>query len=239
MHKSKVVVTLIILTSVLFFVFQFLKNEYFFRYLWALIVPLFTLLYFVSVERKDKFFSLFLLCYAISDLMVFVQSYMSLFMFYYISNSLYILAYAFLILDICKSMSFIHLLTHYKLYFLVLVGLNIYILYILESIVDPYLSDSEHYALEYFLESLYNVTMLVLLSIALINYFYRDNKKALFLFIGSLSMVFSEVINIAYLYVTETKILNAISSIFALLAFIFYYHQSKMVNEKALGIVTR
>lgn len=239
MYKSRIVVALITVTSVLFFVSQFLDNEIFFKYFEFLIVPLFTLLYFVSVERKKIFFSLFLVCYAISDLLLMVRLNAPFFMFYYITNSLYILAYMFLILEICKSMSLIHLLKHYKLHMIVLVGLNIYVVYILETIVNPKIIDSKTYEIVYFLETLYNIIILVLLSVSLMNYFYKDNKKSLLLFIGSLCIVFAEVINIAYVYVAETKILKIISAFFYFSAFIFYYQQSRLENEKANRIITK
>ncbi|MFB9057892.1 hypothetical protein ACFFU9_14190 [Mariniflexile ostreae] len=119
----------------------------------------------------------------------------------------------------------------------VLSALNIYIIYVLQIIINPYIVDSEEYVPEYFVELIYNIVMLLVLSLSLINYFYMDNKKALLLFIASLCIVFSEVFNIAYLYVTETNMLNSISSALAILAFFFYYQQSGLENERAKGLV--
>ena len=46
--------------------------------------------------------------------------------------------------------------------------------------------------IDYYFELVYNIITLSLLSIALLNYFYRDNQKSLYLFLGVLCLVFSE-----------------------------------------------
>ena len=85
---------------------------------------------------------------------------------------------------------------------------------------------------EYFVEIIYNISMLLLLSASLLNYFYKDNKKSLFMFLGSLSIVFSEVIGVAYMYVAEQNLLNFISTTLTILAFYFFCKQTKLSNEE-------
>ncbi|WP_246067739.1 hypothetical protein [Changchengzhania lutea] len=154
---------------------------------------------------------------------------------YFIGNSLYILAYLFLLIEIAKSMSLTHVIRNFKIHILVLVALNVYIVYVMQVIVNPHVQTSEYYV-----ELLYNTVMLLLLSIALLNYIYRDNKKSLYLFLGSLSIVFSEVISVAYIYVSDKSLLNFLSITLAVIAFYFFFQQSKMRNRplKALHMVT-
>jgi hypothetical protein len=235
MYKSKIFVLFIVVAFILFGVSQFLGNEMVCRVSRALILPLFTIMYFATVQRKTLFFSLFLLSYAISDLMELSENQVPYFLYYFIGNILYVMAYGFLFLEICKSVNLFHMLKNYKIHVMVLTLLNVYIVYVLQVIIDPYTQLDA----KYFLELSYNIMMLLLLSASLLNYFYRDNKKALFLFIGSLCIVFSEVINVAYLYITETSTLNFISSTLAVLAFYFYFQQSKLENEVASRIVTQ
>lgn len=235
MYKSKIFFLFIAVAFVLFVVSQFLGNDAISLYSGVLISPLFAVLYFVCVKRKTLFFSLFLLLYAVSDLLELSETYMSYFTYYFLGNSLYVLAYSFLLFEICRSISLFHVVKNYKIHVVVLAALNIYIVYVLQLIIDPY----TEYNNQYYLELVYNVIMLLLLSGALLNYFYRDNKKSLFLFIGSLCIVFSEVINVAYLYITETNTLNLISSLLSVLAFYLYYQQAKLENEGASRIVTQ
>jgi hypothetical protein len=96
------------------------------------------------------------------------------------------------------------------------------------SIVYPY----DFLTPEYFIELTYNIATLILLSASLLNYFYRDDRKSFLLFIGSLCIVFSEVIQVAYMYIEEKNLLIFSSSIFSVLAFYFFYLQSNLINQK-------
>ncbi|MFS4481508.1 hypothetical protein ACKGJY_00700 [Hyunsoonleella sp. 2307UL5-6] len=146
---------------------------------------------------------------------------------YYFTNGLYILAYVFLIIKIIGHLKFSTVLKHFKVYSVVLIALNTYLLYTLHSVISPHLVIPS----DYFLELIYNFVVLVLLSLALLNYFYRDNKKALYLFLGTLFIVFSEVFLIANIYVyVDNILLNFIGTTFAVIAFYFIYQQSKLLS---------
>ena len=112
------------------------------------------------------------------------------------------------------------------MHLVVLSILNIYLLYVLHAVIDPNLVLET----DYYLELTYNIIVLLLLSIALLNYFYKDNKKALYLFLGALCIVFSEVIDIAYIYVDQRCSLNFLATTITLGAFYFLYQQSKLLN---------
>ena len=85
---------------------------------------------------------------------------------------------------------------------------------------------------EYFVEIAYNVSMLLVLTASLLNYLYRDDKKSLLIFLGSLSIVFSEVLGVAYMYVDQQNLLNFLVTTLTLLAFYFYFTQSNLKNEE-------
>ncbi len=97
----------------------------------------------------------------------------------------------------------------------------------LHVIVDPRLGNTN----EFYVEIVYNVVMLLVLSLTLVNYFYRDNIKSLYLFLGSMCIVFSEVIWVAYIYISASTFLNIISTTLYMLSFYFFYIQSKLVYE--------
>jgi cbb3-type cytochrome oxidase subunit 3 len=69
---------------------------------------------------------------------------------------------------------------------------------------------------------------MVLLSVALINYMYRNDTKSMMFLMGSICIVFSEIIQLAYFYVMDDKMLGFIYSFFLVVAFIFFYLQSQL-----------
>lgn len=229
MNKSKIMVGTILLVYLAFIVSQFTNHRHLATVFDALILPLITISYFLGDHKKKLFFIVFLVAYSISDLMVLIVKFIPYTVYYYLGNSLYILAYLSLLMKILKSLSFFEIIKNFKLHLVVLIALNIYIAYVLQVIVNPYVSMTN----EYFVEIVYNISMLLLLSSSLLNYFYRDDKKSLFMFLGSLSIVFSEVIGVAYMYVAQQNLLNFLSTTLTVLAFYFFCKQTKFKHEEA------
>ena len=228
MRGSKIFIGLVLIIYILFAIFEFSGSFEIAYNLDSLILPIITLIYIVYSKKKNIFFLLFLLCYSISDLMGIFNDYIPYKIDYYLGNSLYILAYFFLFVKIALSMSWFHVLRNFKIHLVVLTALNVYLVYVLQVIVSPYVGMQG----QYILELVYNIMMLLVLTGALLNYFYRDNKKALYLFIGALCIVFSEVIEVAYIYISQKSLLGFLSTTLALGAFYFFYQQSKLVNEE-------
>jgi len=148
---------------------------------------------------------------------------------YYICNPLYILAYFMLFLMLCKSINFKYIFKNLKIHLLVLIILDAYLIYVLHAIEKPNIETD----IVYLLENTYNIIILVVLATALLNYFYRDNEKSLFLFFGVLCIVFSEVIDVANIYISESNLLNFLATTLVLGAFYFFYEQSKLPNNKS------
>lgn len=235
MYKSKVLKGLIFLCYVLYTFFAFSGELFLSSTFNSCIVLFFLILYVLCAKQKNKFLLLFLIFYSLADIFSFVSGIVAtrfdsqkFYDFeYYFTNGLYILAYVFLIIKIISSLKFSTVLKHFKIHSVVLIALKTYLLYTLHSVISPHLV----IASDYFLELIYNFVVLVLLSLALLNYFYRDNKKALYLFLGTLFIVFSEVFLIANIYVYEDNILlNFTGTTLAVIAFYFIYQQSKLLN---------
>ena len=234
MNKSKFLVGLLILLYILFTIFEFSGNRFIAYNINTLLIPLIAVIYFLHVKRKGVLFVLFLVCYSLSDIIaLFInivsdEVYNKIYKYdYLIGNMLYILAYSFLLIKILKSISFSHIFREYKIHLFILTLLNIYLVYVLQEILAPFDGKDN----DYYLELIYNVIMLMLLSAALLNYFYRDNKKSLYLFLGSLCIVFSEVIGLANAYIAQRSLLTFLSATLSLLAFMFFYKQAKLLNE--------
>lgn len=224
MSKSKVLVSLMVLSYIFFVIFQFKGNDDMASKFNAVIFAIITMYYVAFIKKKTLLFTLFLVFYSLSELILFFIDFMPYSYFYYIGNLLVVFAYAFLLKEICKTVCVIHVFKNFMIHIIVLIGLNFYIAYILQQVVNPYLEDLS----EYIVEMSYNIIMLLLLSLSLLNYLNKENKKALFLFLGALCIVFSEVINMAYLYVAELNLLIIISTTLFLMAFLFLIQQSKL-----------
>ncbi|MBD0835954.1 hypothetical protein [Aestuariibaculum suncheonense] len=213
----------------MFVLFQVTGRDELAHYASSLILPAIAVVYFVKVKNKSLFFSLFLVLYSVSELLVFGEDIVLYKRIdYYLGNSLYILAYTCLLIEICKSISIKQLIRHYFIHILVLSVLSVYIVYVLQNIVKPFVSVTN----EYYVELVYNMVLLSLLSTALLGYFYKDNVKSLYLFLGVLCVVFAEVMWVAYTYVAERNLLNLLSTTLYLVGFYFFYLQSKLLDVK-------
>ncbi|EGV42377.1 hypothetical protein BZARG_2297 [Bizionia argentinensis JUB59] len=236
MKLTNIIIFLIIVLCVAFAVFQFNGLEFLSISSKSLIVPLFTLLYFINVRDKPTFFTLFLLTFSITELSVFAEyatdnyGQIKFDLVYILGNILYIIAYCFLIAEVFKTINVRKVLKKYLLQIIVLMALNIYIAYMLIAIVNPKFMAKSHYLIS--IELLYNVVMLLLLMVSLISYFYNDNKKTLLVFLGSICIVFSEVIQIAYFYITDHDMLNILQTLLFVVAFAFFYFHSTVKNRK-------
>ena len=226
MGKSKFLLGVVAIVYALYVYFQFQNEIVVSNVLRIFILPTITLLYFLTVKRKSLYFTLFLVLNASSDLLMLVEPYVSNNVNYYLGNSLYILSYSFLLLEVCKSVCVFHVIKNFKIHIIVLTILNIYIIYVLHVIVDPRLGQTN----QLYIEIVYNVVMLLALSLPLVNYFYRDNVKSLYLFLGAMCLVFSEVIWVAYIYISASIFLNILSTSLYVIAFYFFYRQSQLFN---------
>jgi len=233
MQKSKVLTVFVLICYFLFAFFEFSGNDLLSYFSNCLMVPLITLMYFFSVKKKNTWFLMFLLCYALADIIglciIKITAYNSELWSdfnYYIGNTLYILSYVFLIINIGHSLSFKYVFEHFRMHLLVLIGLIIYLVYFLHEVINPNLILES----DYYLELVYNLVVFSLLAISLLNYFYKDNKKSLYLFLGALCIVFSEVIDTAYIYVDQRSILIFLSATLTLVGFYFFYQQAKLLN---------
>src|SRR5690554_2837432 len=118
--KSNILIASIILLCFSFALFQF-QEEYFISTLSkSLIVPLFTLLYFINVKNKSSYFTWFLVLFSISDISSFIGYYLNttqaLDIYYILGNTLYIVAYILLIFEVVKGLSVKKVIKNYKLH---------------------------------------------------------------------------------------------------------------------------
>jgi hypothetical protein len=195
----------------------------------AAMLLLLTVLYCKWTENKTKYFFWFLVTFTLAHLLSYVSYYdveireMQIDYFYYILNLLYILAYVFLVIKMIRGLQLKKVFQELSIPIFVLIVLDIFCVYILSDTTEHILG-----IYEYALELLYNSVVMVLLSLGLINYMYRNDNKSMLFLIGSICIVFSEIIQLAYYYILDEDILGFIYSFFLVMAFLFFYLQSQL-----------
>ena len=140
----------------------------------------------------------------------------------YGANYLIIATYLSLIIFLVKDLEIKKIFKDFKLPMIVLVVFNVYIIYALNEMIleDPKVETS---SLEFVTNVIYNVFIQLVLSLALIHYLYHQTKQSLLLFLASVCIVFSEMVQVAYLFISSEQILEIIYSMLMGLGFYFLY----------------
>ncbi|WP_298238888.1 hypothetical protein [uncultured Algibacter sp.] len=233
MSISKILVGFIILLCMFFAVFEFSDMSWLAVFSRGLIVPSITALFIINYKPKSCCFVLFLVLFSvaellsISDILPFIAKNIPYSFLYYACNGLYAMAYSVLFYTIIKSLNFKIVVRNFFVHLLVLGFLNGYLLYVLFKIMSPYLAVVG----EIVIESTYTIAILLVLSASLINFLYKDSQKSLLMFLGSLCVVFSEVIQIAYLYISSKILLDIFYTMLMVIAFYLFYKQATISEE--------
>ena len=240
--NKKIILTLLIFSALLLLVFQIIEEDSLGFIVRAIAFPLLTLLYYIKTKDKKSSFFYFLLFFSISELLgvfIYMAHKYTLVndLMYYIRNSLYIIAYAFLFIKIATTINFKE--NYKRLWFpgLILLFLSIYIIIYMSSITlnSDSFGDVKWY--DYVLVITYNTIIKFLLTAALLSYLSKDSKKRIILFFGVLCIVFSEMIQIASFYLVSQKVLDITHTLLIILGFSFLYFQFELnYSEKELSI---
>ena len=219
--KLRLVTGLLIVIACLFLVGVLLDLETMANLSRAFILPFFVYLFFTESKITSKFFALFLIFCAFAE-GVKVVLYLDNALLANVSNIAYILGYVSLLIYISQSIKVKRLFTKFKLPIIVLAIFNFYLIFVLNQMI---LADDTItvYTLEFLIECTYNICILLVLSFSLINYLYHDSRKGLTLFLASVCIVFSEMVQVAYIYVSSEYILSVTYSILLIVGFYLIY----------------
>lgn len=236
MHNNNLLLSFIIVLIIAFLSFQIFGMHDVAILIRSFILPLLTVLYYKSRTYKKSYFFYFLILYSISDFMGLLSPFAVNSIFidnicFYGGNLLYVAAYSCLTVGMLKAMNLDKIINRFPIHIAILLILDIYSIILVTD--TAFKSDYLYGMIDYMLELIYNISVMLLLTVALINYISRDSKKAMNLLLGAICIVFSEVIQVAYYYVSEQNILNIIYSILLVLGFGFFYLQSSMSYMKA------
>ncbi|GAB1857752.1 hypothetical protein MHTCC0001_25890 [Flavobacteriaceae bacterium MHTCC 0001] len=147
---------------------------------------------------------------------------------YYFLSILRIIAYTSLAKHVCENLSLKEILKHHKLSVFILFALNVYMSIALTRVLSPFLKLSW----DYVLETAYTVSMLSVLSLASINFFNNNSKKAFYLFVGSICIVVAEVLHVAHSYIFRVSILSLIKVTIIFIGLILIYQQGRLNYKK-------
>jgi hypothetical protein len=236
MRIGKFLGAIILVLSLFFLGLQFKGLEIEAAGVRALAVNLLLVLYVLKIKEKHLFFLLFLIFFAVSEIfnyftwIVDIDISSEIDYYYYIGNILYIISYLFLIVRIALDMDVKKAIIKFPIQIGSLVVLGLFFVYFVSDTTRKELTINEYY-----LELLYNSVVMFLMAIALVNYMYRDDKKSMNLLIGTICIMFSEVIQLAYFYIAaEFNLLNVLCSMFLVFAFLFFYLQSRLQHRKII-----
>lgn len=231
MQKSKLILGIVIMLTITFLGLQIFKQSTAASFVRPAIIPLLTIAYLLKFKDISSFFFLFLFSFSLSEIVgtlgyfaydnVIIDNFQ-----YYTGNILYIMAYLFLILEIYKHLNIRKLIKQFPMHLLVLFVLDIYCIVLVSkiSITSGYMI----YNIEFIIEVIYNSAIMLLLTIAVINYLSNDSNKSMSLLIAALCMLFAEVLQVAFYYVEYVPVLEIVSNMLLIIAFVLFYIQSGM-----------
>lgn len=198
----------------------------------AVLLVLLIVLYCTRNDRPERLFLWFLISFGIAEIMnvfgwlvPFVPD-NNIDVLYYVANFTYITSYSLLMIHILGSMKLREVFTKYPIHILVLIILDVFSVMVVTNTAVGRLNFHEYY-----MELAYNAVIMTLLSVAVINYIHKEDKKSIFLLIGCVSIFFSEVLQLAYFYVSDINLLNVVCSVFLVFAFFFFYIQSRLTYQ--------
>lgn len=219
-----IVLASVFLTGVVFNV-EVLSN-----YSRAFILPFFVYLYFSQSETKSINFAAFLVSVSIAEFSKIFWDF-DYALFSNLSNVFYVIGYINLLIYMIRSINFELLFKKFKIHIAVLSVFNLYIIFVLNNMIAA--DDSiQVYSFNFLIECSYNVCVLLILSFSLLNYLYHDSKRGLLLFLASVCIVFSEMMQVAYIFVNDNYALNLAYSILLIAGFyLVYIYITSKINK--------
>ena len=219
---------ILILSSIVYVGLEVLKYDLEAVGLAAFIVFLLAYYYVRTVKNYEKLFLWFLLTNGIAHFLDFLSWYLPLdasdfSLSYYPISILYISSYALLIILLCKTLNLKTTLSQFYITIGVLLALNIFSVTLISETTGAELTQGE-----YITEFIYSAVVMLLLSVALINYMHKTDNKSMLFLVASICVFFSEMIQLAYIHISDTMALAAFYSITMVLAFGLYYIQSRL-----------
>lgn len=187
----------------------------------------------IDIAKYDGVLLTSLMLFFTADMLSVQNSGNKLFM-YYLLNGLSVLAYAFLTYWLLLKNSLRKLIFKNKILAIVsfLVSVVLFYFFTVNALTDK----AEFFSYMHLMEALYNLAIMILLNVVILNYaYFNDTKKGLFSLLFCLSLIISEFIQLAYYLsvdvVTYFPELMTFICFFKFLSLLFCFRYS-MLNTK-------
>ena len=229
MITNKIIKVVLLLFGVAFVLLQSFALEIEGAAVGTLMLVLLTFLYYRYTDNKNNYFLWFLIAFSLAQLLSYIAYYgpelekQQTDYFYYVANSLYIISYMLLLIKVLVKLDLKTVFLEFPISIIILIVLDVFSVSIVSSTTENVLT-----GYQYTLEYTYNAVIMTLLSVALINYMYRNDNKSMLFLIGCICILFSEILQLAYYYILESNDLGFIYSLFLVAALIFFYLQSQI-----------
>jgi len=199
MKISRLAIFIAILLSVFYVGSEFIGNRSMARITRACVIPFLIIYYVLEKRYKSKYFLVFLITFSISYVLPLLRNVAPNNMLFILANIMCIIGYLAMIFEISmmifQNMSFKKLLVKYPLYIIVFVALGAILA---RNVINMPRESINN--MQIVIGNIYIGAIFTLLGVSFLNYIIRYTKKALYLFIGSICLAFSEVLQIANFY---------------------------------------
>ncbi len=214
------ILCLLVILTILGRLFSF---QELFEYSWALIFPMLAYLYYSQKQNISHFFGFFLIGFSLAEFfkLDFIPN------AYHVSNGFVAAGYILLLIFLVKDFNLKALIKKFKLQLVVLLVFNMYLVFALNQMI---LQDKDIVinTFDFAFEVIYNIQILLLLSFSLLHYLYHETQKGLLLFLASVCIVFSEMIQVAYLFISSEQLLQIAYTLLMGVGFYFLYNYIKI-----------
>lgn len=191
----------------------------------AIVVVLVLIKFLFHKKQGQLFFGLFLAFFSIAEITLLFDFIYNNFS-YYVGNISYILSYMCLFNHSIIEMNLKRLFKKFIFHIIVLLGLGSYLFYALYNMINYH--NIKLPTINYIIEFSYNLFIILVLLFSFLHYIYHMTKKSLVFFIACFALVFSELIQVSYLFIEEVRILNTFNSLIFVFGFYFVYKYIRM-----------
>lgn len=184
--------------------------------------------YFFNKENTRQYLLGFLFFHLLAEFVSLTRIIPDFTLLYTVVSFSYIISYSSLINLLSLDVVFSDLWQKFKGFIIILSVFGVSILYYMHDIM---FSEGEFLLYPFIVDTAYNIVVIVLLCFSFLSYVYHDSKKQLVLFLLCLSFSFSEVAQLAYIYLSNSFLLFVLFSVFKLMSFFFCNYYLKIKSD--------
>lgn len=219
-------------------VYYLFNRDYYSIQFLCSIIGFLLIAFFVNYAKYHSLLFLgFLSFYFLAELLVNIDFVSNINLLYVLNNLVFVFAYLSLFALLLVGLDFKEIWTKFKRFIVVLALSSIAIVYGMNEIIfdGEYVKVlSYNYATEFF----YNIIVIALLCVSFLNFLDKDSKKSFLLFLICLCLSFSEVTQLAFIYIENYYTLFVILTLFKLAGFYFSFYYIMTTKDVKLNLIS-